>query len=30
MHWKGFYYKNALERILLSECIVKDFTVRIH
>ena len=26
MHWKGFYKMNVLERVLLDECIRKDFS----
>ena len=30
MHWKGIYNKNALEMVLLYECIGKGFTIRMH
>ena len=30
MHWKSFYYRNALEIILLQECIGNHFTIGMH
>ena len=30
IHGKGFYYKNAKERILLYKCIRKGFTIGTH
>ena len=29
MYWKGFYYKNALKRVLLQECIGKTLYINV-